>query len=631
MVTQIKFKRRLLAACALITFFFCIVTAKLFYTQIIDGTALQAKALDQWTRDVPLVATRGGIFDCNGELLAGTQTSYSLYVRPVEVDDPVALARALADCCYLDYDRVYEKVSKKGVSEVTIAKKLTKEQALAVVESGCEGVYISRDIARYYPYGDYLSALLGFTNADTYGQAGLELYYDRLLRGTNGYQLTETDIRGNHLNDTIHYLPAIDGCNVQLTIDKSIQYFAESAVHNALTKYSAKQAACIIMNVQTGGIAALAQAPSFDLNNIPRDDLAALFDMCKITAVSNVYEMGSTFKILTMAIALNEGVATLDDTFYCAGSALVDGQRIKCWKTKGHGSQTFAEAVQNSCNCAFMELALRVGVDTMYRYFRAFGLTAPSGVDITGETSGLLLKQENVKPVDLARIGFGQAIAITPLALIRAVAACINGGRLVVPHLLENVYDYRGKLVQTGYDLVESEVITSQTSATVRQLLLGVVDGGSGRLAAVDGYAIGGKTGTAQKYKDGVIDRGKYLSSFVGFLSAEDPRYAVLLYVDEPQGYLYYGSQVAAPFVGEIFANLVAYADMEPTRQPAEHATFVMPDMTGLSYGQVVAMCKKLGIYCEASGEGSRVTYQFPVAGTMCDDRCVLYVDLAEE
>ena len=610
-----------------IAFFFCVVTGKLTYVQLVEGRTLQARALDQWTRDVPLRATRGGIYDRNGVLLAGTDTSYTLYVRPVEVADKEALAAAISDCLYLDYDRALSLISKKGASEVTVAKKVTKAQTLALQAQVDKGVYFSQDIDRYYPYGNFMCQLLGFTDADTLGQTGLELYYDDYLKGLDGYQLTEADIRGNSIADSITYIPAVEGFDISLTVDKSIQYFAESAVENAYLKYNAKSAACVVMD-DLGGVVAVAQAPNFDLNNVPRDDLEALFAMSKISATTNVYEMGSTFKIITLAAALNEGVAGLGDTFYCAGSKEVDGQRIKCWKSKGHGSQTLGEAVQNSCNCAFMELALRVGTAKMYEYFRKFGLTEKTGVDISGEASGLLLKEENVKTVDLARIGFGQAIAVTPMELIRAVTACVNGGTLYTPHILDAVYDKDGKLVETNR-IEGVRVLKSDTSATVRDLLLGVVNGGSGRLAGVAGYEIGGKTGTAQKYRDGGIDRGKYLSSFIGFLTAGDRQYVALLYVDEPQGYLYYGSQVAAPFVGEIFKNTAAYLDLTPqTTEDNEVETFVMPDLTGKSYGEVQAVCKQYDVYLEASGEGAKVTYQFPVAGAVLQKPCVLYVDM---
>ena len=610
----------------LIAFLFCVVVGKLFYVQLVDGQKLSAKALDQWTRDLPLVARRGGVYDRNGILLAGTNTSYSLYARPVEVEDAPSIAECVSEVLGLAYEKVLAKVSKSGVSEVTVAKKMTKEQMLAIQEKGLAGLYFSRDIARYYPYGDLMCQLLGFTNVDTYGQTGVELYYDTYLRGVDGCQLTPTDIRGVHLDESTHYLPSIDGMNVLLTVDKSIQFFAESACAAAMEKHGAKGVSCLVMDAVDGGILALAQSPGFDLNAVPRDDVETLFANSKISAVSNVYEMGSTFKILTMAIALNEGKVTLNDRFYCAGSREVDGQKIKCWRAKGHGSQSFAEAVQNSCNCAFMDLALRVGVDTMYEYFRRFGLTSTSGVDIAGETSGLLLAQESVKNVDLARIGFGQAVAVTPLALVRAVSACVNGGILLTPHILKGVYDPSGAPVQNGYG-GGVRVLREETSATLRELLLGVVAEGSGRLAGVEGYQIGGKTGTAQKYGEGGIARGKYLSSFIGFLSYDNPRYVVLFYVDEPQGYLYYGSQVAAPYVGEIFANLLSYLGEEPaTREDKQE--IVMPDWVGKSYAEVEKEARKLGLYLETSGEGEVVTYQFPVAGTVCTLPCVAYVDL---
>ncbi len=626
MISEISIKRRLLTVMVLITFLFIGVLGKIFYIQIIDGVRLQAKALDQWTRDIPLVATRGGIYDINGNLLAGTDTSYTIYVRPNAMTSVEDTASAIAQAVGLDYDKVYAKINRKGVSEITVAKNVTKQSVIMMKQSGADGIYISQNIKRYYPEGNFMSQILGFTNVDASGQAGIELYYNRYLTGINGYQLTETDLIGREVSSSIKYIPSIDGLNIMLSVDNNIQHFAESAVYSAFSKYNAKNAACVVMDVNTGAILALAQAPGYDLNNVPRDDISALFDMSKIICASNVYEQGSTFKILTTAIGINEGVVKETDRFYCTGSKLVDGQKIKCWKTKGHGSESFAEGVKNSCNVVFMEVALRVGTEIMYKYFREFGLTSVTGIDITGEAAGLLIPEASVKTVDLARIGFGQAIAITPLELMVAASACVNGGKIVTPYLLDSVFDKDGKLVAKNYPQIKRQVISEQSSERVRKLLAGVVEEGSGRLAGVPGYSIGGKTGTAQKYKDGTIDRGKYLSSFIGFSTVENPEYIVYFMVDEPQGYLYYGSLVAAPYVGEIFAKIFEYKGIAPTKPVTAYEEVVMPDLIGMTHIEAVRKLKALGLHYEEDGDGDTVTEQFPFAGTVCTTQNVVFI-----
>ncbi len=613
----------------LITFLFIGVLGKLFYIQIIDGVRLQAMALDQWTRDIPLVAKRGGIFDINGKLLAGTETSYTIYVRPTAITSKEATARAISEATAIDYQKIYTKIDRRGVSEITVAKNVNKDAVLSMKESGADGIYISQNIKRFYPEGDFMSQLLGFTNVDAAGQAGLELYYNRYLTGVNGYQLTETDLIGRELNDSIRYIPAVAGCNVMLTIDAYIQHFAESAVRSAQLKYNAKNTSCIIMNVNSGAILALAQAPSFDLNNVPRDDIGALFEMSKITAVSNVYEQGSTFKILTTAIGINEGVVNENSRFYCSGSKIVDGQKIRCWKTRGHASECFAEGVKNSCNVVFMEVAARAGTEVMYRYFREFGLTTVTGIDVSGEASGLLIPEASVKPVDLARIGFGQAIAVTPLELMVASAACVNGGNIVTPYILDSVYGADGALAAKNYPQIKRQVITERSSERVRALLAGVVNEGSGRLAGVSGYSIGGKTGTAQKYKNGVIDRGKYLSSFLGFSTVQNPEYMIFFMVDEPEGYLYYGSMVAAPYVGEIFAKIFEYKGIAPTEPVTVYPEVTVPDLVGMSHIEAIRSLKALGVHYEEDGEGETVISQFPYPGTVITSRSAVFIALS--
>ncbi len=615
----------------LITFIFLIVGGKLIYLQVVKGRSLQAKALDQWTRDVPLRAVRGSICDCNGTELAGCNTTYTLYVRPNATFDKESTAEAIASVLNVEYEKVLEKVTKKGVSEVTVAKKLSKGQMTALIEKDVTGIYFSRDIERYYKYGNYLSQLLGFVNVDGEGQSGLEGYYNDYLKGQDGKELTQTDLVGRELNGEIAYLPATDGLNLNLTVDATIQFFAENAVNSALSEYSAKSANCVVMNAKTGAILAMAQAPSFDPNNLDRSDVNSLFAKMKLNAITSVYEPGSTFKILTTAIALDLGVVSEKDRFYCAGGKVVDGKRIRCWKSIGHGSQSFAEGVQNSCNCVFMELAERIGVERMYSYFEKFGLTRKTDIDFTGETSSILLKKDQVKTVDAARIGFGQAIAITPMQLIVATAAAVNGGKVVTPYLMQSVTDGNGRDVIRNYPAERGQILTENTSLTVRKLLKNVVSLGSGKLAGVAGYSIGGKTGTAQKYQNGAIASGKYVSSFIGFSTVEDPEYIVYFMVDEPVGYRYYGSLVAAPYVGQIFSKIFEYKQIKPTEALKTFTYREMPDLVGQTAGSAIKSVNALGVHSELTGTGGVVIAQYPQKGEIINEDSIVLIALSEE
>ena len=379
-----------------------------------------------------------------------------------------------------------------------------------------------------------------------------------------------------------------------------------------------------MMNADTGEILAMASAPTFDLNDIPRNDLSLLLAGAKNLLVTDVYEPGSTFKILTSAIGIETGV--IKDSYYCPGYKVVDGQRIKCWRSIGHGSQDFAHGIMNSCNCVFMDIALSAGTATMYDYFEKFGLMRKTGVDISGEGKGILLAEESVKTVDIARIGFGQAIAVTPLQLATAVASVINGGKLVTPYVLDSIYSEDGKLAYRNTPVAVNTTVSESTSAAMREYLYGVVEEGGGKNAYVEGYRIGGKTGTAQKYKDGAIDRGAYVSSFIGFTEINGERILCLMIVDEPQGYVYYGSIVAAPYVGQIFRSTFAYYDVAPALDADDvPKKIVMPDIYGLSATAACAAMREKGLTYEVAGEGNKVVYQFPAEGAEIDENTVVY------
>ncbi len=620
--------KRLPAVLLLVVFLFVAVFVKMFAVIILDGGKLQMKAIDQWLRDLPTDAPRGSILDRNGNVLASTSTRYNLYVRPSATPDKPAVAKLLSNVFGYDYEKTLEKISKR-TSEVTVATQVTKEQLNTVYESGLSGIYYSEDNHRYYPYGDFMTQVLGFCSTDGFGQTGLEAYYNKYLTGVNGQIMTETDLIGKELGAGTYYLPSIPGMNVITTLDSGIQRIVDGAISKAVAMFKPKGVACIVMDYDTGGVVALSEYPSFDLNNVPRDDLEALFLHSKSNIVSSVYEPGSTFKILTAAAALDAGKVTVSDRFYCAGSRTVDGKRIRCWKAKGHGSINFAEGVEGSCNCVFMDSALRMGTEQFYNYLRNFGLTKKTGIDMTGETSGIFIAQDAVKTVDLARIGFGQAVAVTPIGLISATSAVMNGGKKVTPHLLSGVKDINGNTVgNTGITSSGGQIISQNTSDTMRTLLESVVTTGSGKGAYVPGYRVAGKTGTAQKYANGAIASGKYISSFLGFSLSEGANYAVLFIVDEPSGYMYYGSQVAAPLVGEIFASMFDYLGIEPvyTGEEAEiiGEKFSLPDFTGMTVAQARNELAKLGLYCETDGEGNNVKGQYPEAGVTVDKRNVV-------
>ncbi len=607
-----ELRKRLLIVFISITLFFCLLAGRLFFLQLVQNEELVSRAADQWYRDIPLEAPRGRIYDRNGVVLADNRLVYDVYARPNAVGDRGAAAQALAGVLGYDESRVLERLNMSA-SEVTIARKVDEEVADRVEALGLSGVYLAAGYEREYPNGSMLSKVIGFTNIDNDGQNGLEGYYDRYLTGVDGYMYGDTDIVGREVGEGgVRYVTSVPGCDVTLTVDAEIQSFAESAAVEAQLEWGAKSCSAIVMDVDTGGIVAMASYPSYDLNDIPRDDIDLLNLLSKNQSLTDVYEPGSTFKIFTTAAALESGVVTDNSRFYCGGSMTVDGRRIRCWRTIGHGSQDLAAGVRNSCNCVFMSLALSMGTDTLYDYLQAFGFGSKTGVDFYGESSGIMMARENVKNVDLARIGFGQAVAVTPLQLATGVCAAVNGGTLYEPHFLTSVTGGTGEIYR-HVPVVRGTPISEATSARLRELLVGVVEEGGGSKAAVEGIRVGGKTGTAQKYEDGHIAQGKYVSSFVGFAPADDPEYVVLFIVDEPSGYTYYGSLTAAPYAGRIIDRIADYEGWERTVDPPE--TYItMPEVTGMSMAEAVAALEAAGLQAETTGEGV-VTSTTPAAG----------------
>ncbi len=552
--------------------------------------------------------------DTTGATLATSYTTYDVYVRAKNVKNASLVADSLAEILGINRDKIYQKATNKKISESLIKLSIEQEVADKIIAQNLDGVVLSQNIARYYPYGQFLTQVLGFTTVDGIGQAGVEAYYDKYLKGVNGKNLSQGDASGVMVGGLDLYIPSIDGLNIKLTIDSKIQNIIETALYNIMQEHKPKSASIIMLDVKSGDVLGLGISPSYDSNSPPRDDVGALMELTKNTAVVDVYEPGSTFKILTVAAALEENLIRENEHFYCPGYRVIDGQRIKCWRTIGHGSQTLSEGIANSCNCVFMDLALRLGKERLYKYLKLFGIGSKTGVDIMGESSGLLMDIDSVKIVDLARIGFGQAVAVTQLQLITAFCSVINGGYLFEPKLLGGIYS--GKNIIKEDDLtIKNYTVSKATSSKVNSLLKDVLSLKNGEGTFVPGYDIGGKTGTAQKYENGTIARGKYVSSFFGTYPALNPEYALLVCANEPSSGAYYGSVVASPYGKQIFEGLFRYKNI-PKDFETQEDFFVIPNICGLPLSQAIITLDKQNINYEISGDGGLVVSQFPISGT---------------
>ncbi len=555
-----------------ITFIFCIILSRLLYVQLAWGTELKLKATDQWNREIPVIAARGVISDRNGSVLAGNRTTYSVFARPNAVVDKEYASTVLGGVFSLDPQEILKKIDGGKVSEVTIARQVSKESIEKLVSYDIAGVYYSRDNSRQYTYNEALCQVLGFTSNDGSGLSGIEKYYNNILSGKNGEITYTTDIIGIETeNSVVVYREASDGDEIRLAVDMEIQLAAEDAMKNVYESSGAKAVSCIVLNPQNFDILALVNYPSYDLNNVPRDDKEALNELSRNCLVSDIYEPGSTFKVVTAAANieeyLNGNVKAYSPSYVFNGSRTrtVDGTKIKCWSDHSngkHSNQTLSAALNNSCNPCFTDMALSLGSQMFYNYLQKFGFGNVTGLDFNGEALGMLVPQTAVRDCDLARIGFGQTIAVTGVQLACAVAAAVNGGNYYVPHFLKSIVSANGKTVSEYNPVLKNKVISEKASSMLAEMLEGVVSEGSGKKAYIEGYRVGGKTGTAQKYEDGHVAQGKYVSSFCGFFPANKPEYLALIIVDEPQG-TYYGSAVAAPVAKEIFEDIIKIKNIQ--------------------------------------------------------------------
>lgn len=610
----LSLQKRLLVLFILIAFIFCVLLVRVFYLQGVRQDSLVALAVPQWVRTLPISAKRGDILDCTGSVLATSYTTYDIYVRAKNIENPDVVADTLSAILGENRQKIYEKARNKSISESLIKLSVEEDVANKIIEKNLKGVVLSQNISRYYPYGQFLTQVLGFTTIDNIGQAGVEAYYNEYLKGVNGKALSQGDASGVEIEGVDYYIPSVDGLNIMLTIDSKIQAIIEKALYDIQQEHNPKSASIIMLNAKTGEILGMGMSPSYDNNNPPRNDVSTLMELTKNKAVVDVYEPGSTFKILTVAAALSEGVTSFSDRFYCPGYRVVDEQKIKCWRSIGHGSQTLAEGICNSCNCVFMDLGLRLGKEKLYKYLKLFGIGSSTGVDILGESSGLLMDQSLVKTVDLARISFGQAVAVSQLQLITAFCSIINGGTLVTPHILKSIYNGTSA-VKTNETIKKSVTVSSKVSKQVNELLKGVLSLKNGEGTFVTGYDIGGKTGTAQKYENGVIARGKYVSSFFGTYPALNPEYALLICVNEPSNGVYYGSVVASPYGKQIFEDLFEYKNI-PRDFDNEKSTTIVPNVVGKSLSEAIIEIDKSKLNYEIDGEGSVIVSQYPSGGT---------------
>ncbi len=557
---------------------------RLAFIQIINSSEYQQKAMEQWTRDIPIPSQRGIIYDRNSKKLAISATAYEIYVRPAEVKDPEVLAQALSDVLEMDRAQLLQKISVKK-DTVIIKKKVDADKVKALREKELSGLIFIDDCKRFYPQTNFASYILGFTNTDNEGQDGVELTYEKYLNGFPGRNIKMTDAHGQELpgSEAKYYEPQ-DGLNLVLSVDEVIQHFAEKAIENALVENKAKRVTAIVVDPKTGDILAMAVKPDFD-NNDPRkipeelldkwstmsskEQYDALFKTWRNPAVSDTYEPGSTFKIITSVAGLEENVVKPDDRFHCVGHVTVSGKRIKCWRSYNpHGPESFAEAVKNSCNPVFVEVGQRLGKEKLYKYIKAFGFGTPTNIKLPGEAAGIVRGVNEMGPVELANISFGQGISVTPIQLISAVSAVANGGYLMEPRVAKKVIDDMGKTVHEFPTRMVRQVISKETAATMRQILEAAVAPTAG--SYIPGYKVAGKTGTAQKAEGGFYVPGKFVSSFIGFAPANDPKIVVMVVIDEPGGAQHFGGVIAAPVAKSILYDTLRYLDVKPQYTPEE-------------------------------------------------------------
>ena len=547
------------------------LAVRLFYLMVFDAKYYQGKAKALHEREREIKAPRGEIVDCNGTVLATNKTVCTISVIHSQIEDEEEVIRVLSEELELSREKVRAKVEKVSSME-RIKTNVEKEIGDRIREKNLPGVKVDEDFKRYYPYGELASKVLGFTGGDNQGIIGLEVKYEEYLKGTNGTILTVTDARGIELEGVAEdRIEPVAGNTLKISLDYNIQMYAQQMAEKVMEEKQADKVLIILMNPKNGEIIAMVNVPEFDLNdpftllseenNNLSDEKKqeALNQMWRNSCINDTYEPGSTFKVITASACLEQGVVSLEDSFSCPGYRIVEDRKIRCHKVGGHGAETFAEGIQNSCNPVFIDIGLRLGTENFYKYFKQFGLMNQTGVDLPGEAGTIMHKMENVGLVELATMSFGQSFQVTPIQMAATVSSLVNGGKRITPHLGVSVYNDEGNLIR-DFEYSEGEqIVSKETSETMQVLLESVVSEGSGSNAFIEGYEIGGKTATSETLPRSA---NKYISSFIGFAPADDPQILGMCVIYNPQG-IYYGGTIAAPVIRNIFENIFPYLGIE--------------------------------------------------------------------
>ncbi|ONK23327.1 stage V sporulation protein D [Bacillus sp. VT-16-64] len=611
---------------------FLIIDIRLGYVQFVLGNSLTDKARDSWSRNIPFEPERGLILDRNNVPIAENKSAPTVYIVPRQIEDPARSAEMLANVLDVPVDKVYKRMTaNSSIERLPEGRKISYEKARDVRALNIKGVYIAEDSKRHYPFGRYLSHVLGFTGIDNQGLMGLELYYDEELQGKKGSVQFFSDAKGRRMPDmSDDFEPPVDGFNLRLTIDTKIQTIMERELDNAEVQYKPDGIVALAMDPNNGEILAMSSRPTFNPSEY-RDVPQEIYN--RNLPIWSTYEPGSTFKIITLAAALEEEKVDLEHgQFFDSGSVKVGGAKLRCWKKGGHGSQTFLEVVQNSCNPGFVELGDRLGKAKLFKYIRDFGFGAKTGIDLAGEGTGILFHMDQVGPVEQATTAFGQGVSVTPIQQVAAVAAAVNGGTLYQPYIAKELVDpATDEVVMRKSPVAKRRVISENTSKQVRHALESVVAQGTGRNAFIESFRVGGKTGTAQKAKDGRYLENNHIVSFIGFAPADDPQIVVYLAVDNPKGTIQFGGTVAAPIVGKIMEDSLRSLDVKPRKKQIEKKTtwldpkmVTVPDLKGMTKKELLQ--QMLNLKLEVSGDGTTVIQQAPDPGVKVEEGSVVRI-----
>lgn len=654
-------KKRLVIILILANVALLFLIGRIGWIQIVNGEKYSRLAEIQQTRDTLIPATRGKILDRKGEILALNATAYTVWSRPSEVVNSgkgEEIVIKLAEILGTREDDIKQKILNEKSNIVKVEKWIDKAKVDMIKQEKLAGIWIVEDTKRYYPYGAFASRILGHTTEDNSGLVGIELEYDRYLRGVPGRRISNTDAMGKNLSyGSEKYYASKSGLNVVLTIDETIQHFVEKSIEKTLTQTKAKRVMAIVMEPSTGDILSMAVTPDYDPNTprIPNQITTKEYErldaegkqkiwneMWRNPLISDTYEPGSTFKLITAAAALEEGVVEPNSQFYDEGFIVVAGQKLRCWRYYlPHGEQTFTQAMQNSCNPIFVEVGQRLGVDKYYKYLDTFGFTQPTGIDLPGEGKAIIQSKDKVGPVELATISYGQGISVTPLQLISAVAAIGNDGKLMKPRIVKELVDDSDNVVERFEPKMVRQVLSEKTSRELKVIMESVVTEGSGNRAYIPGYNVGGKTGTADKIVNGRYADGKVYSSFIALAPVEESSLAVLVIVDEPQGE-HFGSLTAAPAVYDILSETLRYLDIEPrySKKEAEELLkekIMVPNVRNLPLKEAARILEENGLRYETdrviNNESKLViSDQFPKPNTSVLEKStvVIYIETEE-